>query len=296
MSSSSLVDVDRHLSSSIKDAILEASSPDAELALGCNLGSQQLPNKSSRSEKQIKIMGSVSQSSAGGSFPFLRSEIRRSVRAQRRKERMQSAQPHADRFNVCESDPEVTSIRRAFGARKARRYLNELLLRDMEDASSWTVDDMNASFNPVPFGEPRRYPLTQIFEDEKNGAAVRDAFLAQGAECDVGQQQQQQQQQHMSRRRQHSAGGGWTNVSRRGRDALKEAVKEGKEQLRSIEDEILSAVKLGGAELVSKVPSSYQRLLWYSLSQYYGCTAEKVPIDTVVVSIPEHINVERVAV
>ncbi|XRB04259.1 hypothetical protein NFJ02_20g42100 [Pycnococcus provasolii] len=132
-------------------------------------------------------MGSVSQSSAGGSFPFLRSEIRRSVRAQRRKERMQSAQPHADRFNVCESDPEVTSIRRAFGARKARRYLNELLLRDMEDASSWTVDDMNASFNPVPFGEPRRYPLTQIFEDEKNGAAVRDAFLAQGAECDVGQ-------------------------------------------------------------------------------------------------------------
>ena len=119
-------------------------------------------------------MGSVSQSSAGGSFPFLRSEIRRSVRAQRRKERMQSAQPHADRFNVCESDPEVTSIRRAFGARKARRYLNELLLRDMEDASSWTVDDMNASFNPVPFGEPRRYPLTQIFEDEKTWGNINN--------------------------------------------------------------------------------------------------------------------------
>jgi hypothetical protein len=52
-------------------------------------------------------------------------------------------------------DPELAALERA-GRARARRMLNDRILRDLADADQLTPDDMRALFSPAPFGGPVR--------------------------------------------------------------------------------------------------------------------------------------------
>lgn len=196
-------------------------------------------------------------------FPLLREEVRRALRQNNRAAKKNEALwCEADaQFQLSNEDPEVSAVKRAFGQRKARRYLNEKLLRDM--AGPLTVEDMHKQYTPAPFGVPRTTPLTRLFTDDESGAAVREAMLALAeSEENAGAESKEKG----ARARKH----GWANVSRRGKAAIKTAAGAG--TLSHIEQQFVEALRTQTerGEAAVSVPSSYHRLLWYAIAEYYG--------------------------